>query len=486
MVTCIQTLDKNLYKEKSLTELNKLFKRVNKLRWNMEEEMSYRRVYIPKASSGSFAESDRHTYRPLGVPSLPWRIFLNMLSHPLVLAAPVRGFQHGFKPNRGTLTAWAEMFQKVIPSPNIYEIDLKQCFPSISLPRLMELLLLKYNLPEIWARYYVHLNYSIPEFKGAILANDIQYLLLKGYLEHLKKANKPRAKDGEILEQIQKELAEQGLQVKDLKVVKKSRTWGMDQDMLVNPVPYTKVDLPRLIEERSASHLGLLPEILKSFIGSTLPKVRVSRGLELDKAYRDWSKFRILNIEEDLLQLLGQPEPPKTSELHNEATVLKQIGTIQGSPLSPYLSSIALQEIGENLPPGVEVLMYADDMIFYGPNLAKWLDNGPETLAIYLESLGFTMHGEKSGWLVKNGKVEKAVIKFLGCEYNFETKIWKSKTRKGNELVMNKEDLLSAEYDIKEMIGNNSKETIEEGKSRVHDKFMHYYKKKPKDQQVGQ
>jgi len=40
--------------------------------------------------------------------------------------------QHGFIPGRGTLTAWIEIVRKVIKSRFIFETDLKQFFPSIS------------------------------------------------------------------------------------------------------------------------------------------------------------------------------------------------------------------------------------------------------------------------------------------------------------------------------------------------------------------
>jgi len=158
MMLCLHLIDKNLYRTKPLYDLYKILKRVDKLRRRLSTDMELRRVYIPKASSGSFAESERNTFRPLGVPSLPWRIYLNMLSHPLVLSMPVNSSQHGFTPNKGTETAWKEIFTKVLKSPNIYEIDLKQCFPSISLPRLRSGLLHIGKLPRWIVDLLIKLN----------------------------------------------------------------------------------------------------------------------------------------------------------------------------------------------------------------------------------------------------------------------------------------------------------------------------------------
>lgn len=195
MIVCLQQIDKNLYRTKTLRELDQILRRVNKLRRNLSNEIEYRRVYIPKASSGSFAEVDRHTFRPLGVPSLPWRIYLNMQEHPLVLSAPLNESQHGFRPKRGTLTAWVEMFQKVVDSPNIYEIDLKQCFPSINLLRLEWLLINKYHYPKKVAKFLVSSNYASPEFKGDLKNNETQFLLLNKF--SLKNQKMQQAKEAQ-------------------------------------------------------------------------------------------------------------------------------------------------------------------------------------------------------------------------------------------------------------------------------------------------
>jgi hypothetical protein len=39
--------------------------------------------------------------------------------------------QHGFRPGRGTLSAWKVLLERVLPARNIYEYDLKAFFDRV-------------------------------------------------------------------------------------------------------------------------------------------------------------------------------------------------------------------------------------------------------------------------------------------------------------------------------------------------------------------
>jgi hypothetical protein len=80
-------------------------------------------MYLPKAVN---------KYRPLGVPTIAWRLYLAMWLLPINGYLTPHPNQHGFIPTRGTLTAWRQVSSQVIPARNILEIDLKGFFPSVS------------------------------------------------------------------------------------------------------------------------------------------------------------------------------------------------------------------------------------------------------------------------------------------------------------------------------------------------------------------
>ena len=98
-------------------------RKIDKLLSVLSRKFNHRRVYIPKGDS----------YRPLGVPTLEWRIALHMLNNFMFqfVKKQILPSQHGFVKGRGTMTAWREIMNKVIQSNYIFECDLKQFFPSI-------------------------------------------------------------------------------------------------------------------------------------------------------------------------------------------------------------------------------------------------------------------------------------------------------------------------------------------------------------------
>jgi len=190
LVALLHYKNKNMFRQMSASKYNKIVDRVNLLRGKcdnkamlkkirkfevsdssqkiqqsyhfkqpehsitavMSHYMDYRRAYLPKGT----------TYRPLGVPTIAWRVYNSMLLLPLTHFYEISNNQHGFVPRRGTLTAWKELLTKIITSRNILEIDFQGFFPTISSTGVTKVMQ-KHSTP-IWIiSFYRELNNSKPK-----------------------------------------------------------------------------------------------------------------------------------------------------------------------------------------------------------------------------------------------------------------------------------------------------------------------------------
>jgi hypothetical protein len=430
LLASLHGIDKNLYRTLTTRELVHLLKKVDTLRGkkaqtNISVKMDYHRTYIPKGD----------TYRPLGVPSLEWRIYSRMLLGFLTIACPLNSTQHGFIPHRGTLTAWKTILLKVIKSPNIYEIDLKQCFPSINLVRLETDLINRFHFPYAVARFFVSLNYSIPSLPKDQKLDESQFNSLS-----------LASKAGLASDQV------------DYPTVSK-KAWFLELPWpSIEATAKVKVNLPgrnlapgarRQIPEYAGRlpsyETGIPGDIMETFIRSFEPmgkrwdRLVVSTAVNLDKQHYH----------------LEPEDRPKTIRLTaNNIEILKWLGTAQGGPLSPFLAAIVIDGIDDLLPKGVEVIKYADDMIFYGKNLPEFINNGG--LSKVLTHQGLTLHPEKSGW-VRVAFTWHKPLKFLGLVFDGSLQTLTSQTRKGAKLLYDKAAMLNNYFDA-EAIATRSRD----------------------------
>jgi hypothetical protein len=145
------------HRDMRLSEVLRVLKAVRKLAREDKREIEYYRVWIPKPGKSE--------HRPLGCPTLEWRIYLHMINQLIVYRAICKGTipsqQHGFVPHRGTLTAWRDLLKNTIRCRDIYEIDLRKFFDQIKLLSLKEALLKNCGISGVWYTRLIDLNTSI-------------------------------------------------------------------------------------------------------------------------------------------------------------------------------------------------------------------------------------------------------------------------------------------------------------------------------------
>lgn len=153
-----------------MSSVMRLFNSVRKIANAPYSRLDYKRVYIPKQNG---------ELRPLGVPKPEWRMYLHMVNQFLVNYLDSRGYlspeQHGFRPNRGTMSAWKVILSEVIHAKDIYEFDLKKFFDSVSLDAVSAKLV-EYEVPINIVRQLYIINTSPILLKKAKL-NEFEQMM---------------------------------------------------------------------------------------------------------------------------------------------------------------------------------------------------------------------------------------------------------------------------------------------------------------------
>jgi len=170
LASAIHKVMHNWYKNYPLVFVWMMVRKVRKITREWRSDFTFSRVYIPKPGT------DR--VRPLGVPTMEWRIVLHMWNCFLMwyVKPHLLPQQHAFIPEKGTLTAWKDIIRKKVwKHKYIYEMDLRQFFPSVNLSAINQCLK-DFNVPWNIIEYLDKINRNNPKLPDDLKLDERKYI----------------------------------------------------------------------------------------------------------------------------------------------------------------------------------------------------------------------------------------------------------------------------------------------------------------------
>jgi len=150
---CFNYVLKNWHRELKWSHVKIIMKELKTLCEWQATRIKYYRVYLKEPNK----------VRPLGVPTLAWRVYLHMYNNLIVQWRLVSEGekQHAYLPRRGVITAWERLIDRLTNAPNIYEADYQGFFNNITHRAIAEELW-KMGLPKYEIEIAMKLNKSLP------------------------------------------------------------------------------------------------------------------------------------------------------------------------------------------------------------------------------------------------------------------------------------------------------------------------------------
>jgi len=375
-------------------EVDRIWRKITKLCESRSSNLNYKRVWISDPG-----KSEKYT-RPLGVPTLEWRIYsrmkLDIIERWFKGQGLLTSWQHGGRSGKGTLSCYKEVLPKYLQYKNIFEFDIKGFFNNIS----------HEVITSLFEKYF---NKKI--IKGFLNTTPVKYILppveedksvrawIEPETEHPDQKDFPEFNLNKI-----GHLFNQNYFL-NLMIPKGSPRRGDIQE------PWTYGTIGSQLDGSGATFGRLTPRAM----GAVMPT-------EAERA-----------IGRDHMKDLGQ----------------KGKGVPQGLGTSPFLSTVTTDlELDKIMPKG-SITMYMDDGLLFSN---EDINSVVETLQDGLKRIGLEMAPEKSSLVKSEGRWLKT-LKFLGMRYDGETNEIMSDTRRGMKVKF--PERLTGEQ-LYEWIGNNT------------------------------
>jgi len=466
----------------------------NNTPWNVRRQIRKAKEYAvqelkPLESKRFYVEKANGKSRPIAAPTAAGKMFQHLLNNFLAfrLKDKIAKNQHGFISGRGTMSAWKKILTEVVKSPNIYEIDLKSAFDSITQKHIARTLD-KHGVPKGIASKILLSSLSpisMPESSDMVkMVNPIGIHAQENKL--IKKFDEDQYRWLLFWNSIMRICLEHGIKERDLYRLlvkcssnfwKGNKTYFKDLEIKrlksqeVGGVPTILAargleDMARLglvevlTEEDGTEYLAIGPA--NKFVGEDGWYLkRMLRKIINSDSNLDWNSE--IMIDKDGIHNPYEPSSIRSSVSYKDLNGgvrtfrgstreirdhLKQVviravekykrfrcGVAQGCPTSPFIFALCVNDMFFNNPEGINCVAYADDAVFYGPNLK----DEKQILKRASVHSGLEFNLDKCGWIKQENKWLKE-LKFLGMSYSNKTDriTWSSQTRSGISLEFDK------------------------------------------------
>lgn len=156
----LRKLDKNWWKNFTLLKQKIILAQLDNFLTQAFTRFRIRRQYDAKTKPDG-----TKTWRPIGAPAYSARMlmFIWYGFFSIYFSGYISGFQHGYRKNKGVVTAWQDLSSKFFSNSfnYWYEFDLKQFFPSINRSKIVHILE-NLGVPKTLRNYFFDLSLNYP------------------------------------------------------------------------------------------------------------------------------------------------------------------------------------------------------------------------------------------------------------------------------------------------------------------------------------